>query len=224
MKEVIKNLLNLLNQEGTTYLVGGAVRSYLISEECHDLDFATTLSIEQLANIFPNLTTGPFASAKVEYHDYHLDITHLRTDIKIINGYPKTYQLTDDLLLDSNRRDITIDAIYLDKDLKIIDPVGGYEDYLKHQIKIIGSYDNLNNDPLRIVRIIRMMVTLDFNIEENLQTYINNNINLISNTNINKLKQELTKITNSPNLIKYMKYLEEIHLFDIISTCVNENI
>ena len=46
---------------------------------------------------------------------------------------------TDNWLEDSKRRDISINAIYLDENGKIYDPQGGVEDLRKKQVKFIGD-------------------------------------------------------------------------------------
>ena len=211
MKEIIIELLNKLNNEdGATYLVGGSVIHYLLNRETNDLDFATTLNNEVLINLFPDAIIGDFGSLKVEYLGYHIDITHLRRDLLIDKGYPK-YELTNDIKLDSLRRDFTINAIYLNKDLEFIDYVSGLNDFDNKIIDVIGDINIISDDPIRILRAIRFMITYDFKLSDNLENYIKNNINLINNIKEHKLLKEIDKIKHL-DYLKYNDYLINLGL------------
>ena len=212
MVEVIKELLNLLNNSnGSTYLVGGAVISYLMNEETRDLDFATTLSDSDLKAIFSDITVSDFGGYKLEYMGYHVDITHMRHDINIVNGYPKTYLLTDSIELDSKRRDFKINALYLNKDLAIKDYVNGLNDFNNHIIDVIGDINIILNDPIRILRAIRFMITYQFKLSDNLETFIKNNAGIIDYQNYH-IKKEINKIINLTNYPAYSLYIKDLGL------------
>lgn len=212
MVEVIKELLNLLNNDkGASYLVGGAVIAYLMGFETHDLDFATTLSDSDLKAIFSDINTSDFGGYKLEYMGYHVDITHMRNDINIVNGYPKTYELTDSIILDANRRDFKINALYLNKDLEIKDYVDGLTDFNNKIIDVIGDINIVLNDPIRILRAIRFMITYHFNLSDNLEAFIKNNANIIDYQNYH-IKNEINKIINLGDYQVYSSYIKDLGL------------
>ena len=69
---------------------------------------------------------------------------------------------TDNWLEDSKRRDISINAIYLDENGKIYDPQGGVEDLRKKQVKFIGDPNKrIQEDYLRILRFLRFSIQYD---------------------------------------------------------------
>ena len=208
MKEVIIELLNRLNNDNyQTYLVGGAVINFLNGTETNDLDFATTMDLTLLDQLFNDVVKSDFGGYKFEYQGYHIDITHLRNDITIKNGYPTNYELTNNLELDANRRDFTINALYLNQELKLVDYVNGYEDYQNKIIRPIGDINIIKEDPIRMIRAIRFMVTYQFNLDSVLSTFIKDNINLLANVKKERIGHEIDKIKGS---INYQIYFDEI--------------
>ena len=58
--------------------------------------------------------------------------------------------------MDASRRDLTINAIYMDLEGNIFDPLNGSNDLVNGKIKFIGKMtDRLNEDFLRLLRFIR---------------------------------------------------------------------
>ena len=212
MVEVIKELLNILNNaKGSSYLVGGAVINYLNGTETTDLDIATTLNDADLKSLFSDIIVSDFGGYKLEFKGYHVDITHLRHDIKIVNGYPKDYELTDSLILDSKRRDFKINALYLNKDLEVMDYVNGLDDYHNKIIDVIGDINIIKEDPIRILRAIRFMITYQFKLSDELELFIKENNNIIDYNNYH-IKKEINKIINLNNYDKYSLYISDLGL------------
>ena len=111
-------------------LVGGCVRNYLNNEQIGDIDLATTLKpgevIKKLANSnFKVLKTGIDHGTLTLQQDKEIfEITTLREDVSSDGRHAKV-SFTDSWEKDSNRRDFTINAIYLDQNGKIFDPHNG---------------------------------------------------------------------------------------------------
>lgn len=211
MNNIIKELLDLLNVNGNTYLVGGAVINYLNHTKTSDLDLATTLSDSDLKRIFPDIVYRDFGGYKLEYKGYHIDITHLRKDITILNGYPHEYIFTDALKEDALRRDFTINAIYLNQDLEIIDYVKGMEDFNNKIINVIGDINIIKNDPIRILRAIRFMITYNFKLSKALEEFIKTNQEIIDYTN-KHIINEIKKIKALDNYQNYVNYINDLGL------------
>ena len=110
------------------------------------------------------------------YYSYHIkeqdctyDITSYRKELKYKNNKPCKIVYAKTLKEDLKRRDFTINAICMNKDGKIIDPMHGCDDLDKRLIRMIGNIDEkLKDDPLRIMRAIRFSAVLNFDIEEKL--------------------------------------------------------
>ena len=99
--------------------VGGCVRKYLSNDDIDDIDIATTLSSEEIKERFSN-TNFRVVDTGIEHgtitlvsKKHKLEITTLRKDVET-DGRHAEVEYIDDWKLDSERRDFTINAIYLD--------------------------------------------------------------------------------------------------------------
>ena len=139
------------------YLVGGAIRDYLLGFPTKDKDYVAVGSDEKdfinypkVGKIFP-----------VFLIDSHTQIALARTETKTANGYNGfSYQTKDiTLIQDLKRRDLTINSMALDLQTRhIIDPFNGKKDL---QNKILRHTSQaFCEDPLRVLRIARFRAKL----------------------------------------------------------------
>ena len=85
----------------------------------------------------------------------------MRKDLET-DGRHADVEYIDDWKLDSERRDFTINAIYLDINGKIFDPQNGTVDLKNNNIKFIGDpQKRIEEDYLRIIRFIRFSIQYD---------------------------------------------------------------
>ena len=140
---------------------GGAVRNSLLGEAVSDVDLSTTLLpkkvMERLKKagikaIGTGLEHGT-VTAVIEAQAY--EITTLRKDIKT-DGRHAVVEFGRDWLEDAKRRDLTMNALYCDKNGKIFDPLDGYEDLMARNVRFIGEASaRIEEDYLRILRFFR---------------------------------------------------------------------
>ena len=82
-------------------------------------------------------------------------ITSLRTDL-ISFGRQAYVGLTNNIEVDANRRDFTVNALYLDVLGQLFDPFNGLEDIRKRKLRFIGDpIKRFEEDYLRIIRFCR---------------------------------------------------------------------
>ena len=128
----------------TARFVGGCVRKYLSNDKIDDIDIATTLSAEEIKEKFLNtkfniVETGiKHGTVTLVTNKFNLEITTLRKDVET-DGRHAEVEYIDDWQLDSERRDFTINAIYLDINGKIFDPQMGTVDLKNNNVKFIGD-------------------------------------------------------------------------------------
>ena len=139
--EIYRDLATLFDSKGfLLYLVGGTVRDYLLGKELTDMDLVTDATPSEMKEFLSNAdyTFEKYGSVRLKIDDIKFDITTLRKE----EGYsdfrhPNKICFTKSLKEDVFRRDITINAMYMDKDLNVIDFVGGQKDSVSKNV--LGS-------------------------------------------------------------------------------------
>ena len=144
------------------YLVGGAVRDQLLKIEGADRDHVVvgstpqemlSLGFTQVGNDFPVFihpkTGEEYALARTEKKQGH-------GYTGFICSFGKDVTLEEDLL----RRDLTINAMAMDKSGQIIDPYGGLIDLNNRVLRHISP--SFKEDPLRVLRVARFAAKLHY--------------------------------------------------------------
>lgn len=218
MEKNIKKILETLELEGyQAYLVGGYVRDYILGVTSFDVDIATNALPKDIHNIF-NSSKSNYGSVNIKIDKLNVDITTYREDLNYVNRKPSTVKYINNLEDDLKRRDFTINAICMDKNGKIIDPLNGCLDLEKRLIKMIGNIDTkLQEDPLRIMRAIRFACVLDFTIDNSLYEKIKEYNYLVNGLSKERVKNELEKMLMSKNFIKGLKLLDETGISRILN-------
>ena len=201
-----QSLADLFNSHNfILYMVGGTVRDYLLCKELTDMDLVTDATPSEMEEFLPkaDYTFSKYGSVKLVYEGTKFDITTLRKE----EGYsdyrhPNKICFTKSIKEDVFRRDITINALYMNKDLEVIDLVGGQKDIDKKVIRMIGNpLKRIDEDPLRIIRIYRFQLETGFEIEEELKKTLEVNFLKVTLLNKEKVIQEIKK-SNHPDELK----------------------
>lgn len=198
-------LADLFNKKGyQLYMVGGSVRDYLLNIPLSDMDLVTDATPNQEQEFLEdaNYTFAKFGTIKLKYKDTKFDITTFRKEEGYVDlRHPNVVIFTKDIKEDYPRRDLTINALYLDKDLHVIDFVNGVNDLNNHIIKMVGDpLVRIKEDPLRIIRIYRFSYDLDFKIDEKLENLIKENKDLLFDLRKEKILEEISKSHNKEKL------------------------
>ena len=202
----LKKYMQLIIDNGyECYLVGGAVRDYLINVDNKDFDFCTNIPFDKLKKLIPNITI-------MKEND------HRNTAIIRSNGLDiefSTYR-GKDLKEDLFNRDFTINAIAVDVNGNIIDYYDGVNSVSNKTISLVNPLGTgLINDPLRILRAIRLALKHNFNIDDNTKKQMIDKKELLNDVAPERIFEELKKIIVSNNVDKYMYEYREI-FFEII--------
>lgn len=218
MDKIIKNILTKIESNGyEAYLIGGYVRDLLVGKTTYDIDITTNATPRELLEIFPSSNTKNLGGIDFKIKEYHFEITTYREEIKYKNRKPIEYNYVDNLLTDLNRRDFTINAICMNKKGEIIDLINGTEDLRNYKIRMIGDVETkIKEDPLRILRGIRIATNLNFTIESNLYKSFKENIKEILTLSSTRIKEEIDKILLSDYIRKGLKLLEELGITKIL--------
>ncbi|WP_331250646.1 polynucleotide adenylyltransferase PcnB [Lysobacter silvisoli] len=180
-KEISPNALRVLYRLRDAgfggYLVGGAVRDILVGGHPKDFDVATDATPEQVKSLFRNcrLIGRRFRLAHVVYGREIIEVATFRANSDDGSGDRETdnggrlvrdnvYGSIED---DAVRRDFTANALYYAvEDFSVRDYVGGFEDVQNRLMRLIGDPETrYREDPVRMLRAVRLAAKLGFEIE-----------------------------------------------------------
>jgi len=187
--------------------VGGCVRKHLSNEKIDDIDIATILTTDQIKEKFKDtnlkvIDTGvKHGTVTIVSENHKVELTTLRKDVKT-DGRHAEVEYTNSWQEDSERRDFTINAIYMDINGKLYDPQMGTVDLKNKNIKFIGDpQKRIEEDYLRIVRFIRFKVMYDIVVEPTTSDAIKQNLDGIQKISKERILIELLKILNLKNFL-----------------------
>jgi tRNA nucleotidyltransferase/poly(A) polymerase len=176
--QTIKNLFN----PHKTYLVGGAVRDFLLQKDFFDFDFIVpkedfNLLSTKLSNLkYIVLNREIFPLYRVFFDRFTFDFTYYV-----------------DLETDIQKRDFTINAIYLNLgNLEIISHPKSFYD-LKDGILRVCSINSIRDDPVRFMRAFRFLSQFHLEIEENTKNILKDSKDLYFNVKKERARFELLK-------------------------------
>lgn len=219
MKEIlpkeVKIILDKLKENGFQgYVVGGAVRNYLLGKTPKDWDICTNAFPSQIQEIFKEyrqIDAGlKHGTVSIIIDNKVFEITTFRKDGTYTDGrHPDTVTFIDDLKEDLARRDFTINAMAYSEEHGIIDFFGGKQDLKKKLIKCVGDpMQRFEEDGLRILRAIRFATQLNFSIEEKTKSALLYKTHLLKSLSQERKTEEIIKILSYPNGIEKIMEFE----------------
>lgn len=206
MLDSAKEILKKIEENNyKAYIVGGFVRDYILNIPSVDIDICTNATPKQLMQIFSNaIPNEEYGSVDLTYKKIHFEITTFRKEKKYINHRkPSEIEYINDLKQDLLRRDITINTLCMDSNGDILDILDVMKDLKNKIIKVVGDKEKkLDDDALRILRVVRFATKLNFKIDSKTSQAIKKKRNLLKELSYTRKKEELDKIFTSKN-IKY---------------------
>ena len=159
----LQKLFALMNRDGEEVrVVGGAVRNSLLGAPVSDIDCATTAKPDKVmawakeAGIKAVPTGIDHGTVTLVIEGRSFELTTLRRDVET-DGRHAEVAFGRDWSEDGHRRDFTMNAVYMDAQGRLYDPVGqGIEDAKGGHVRFIGDADRrIAEDYLRILRFFR---------------------------------------------------------------------
>ena len=204
---VILKLSDVLPPE--SYLVGGCIRDSLLGRRRGDADIAVKGDGIKSAFLSAREIGGKAFVLDKERGIARLSLSEdMYIDFTSFDG-----KIEEDL----SRRDFTINSIALRlKDLKegridLIDPFHGREDIEKRIIRAV-SEDVFREDPLRLLRAVRLKGELGFEIEDKTLNLIKRDSGLIKNVAGERIREELLRILKLENSFPLIKLMDEVSI------------
>ncbi len=154
------------------YFAGGLVRDHLLGRAPKDIDIATSARPEQLRALLPEAKPSgerfgvlslPLGAAAHET----IEVATFRTEGPYLDGRRPAWVRPGTLAEDARRRDLTVNALYLDPVRgRVIDLVGGRADLEARRLRTVGDpRRRFAEDRLRLFRTVRLGAELAFDIE-----------------------------------------------------------
>jgi len=201
------------------YLVGGAVRDFLLGKVPKDKDYVVvgstieemiSLGFKQVGAEFPvflhPVTREEYALARKE-----IKIGNKHTDFKF--EFSPDITLRDDLI----RRDSTMNALAQDIETgEIIDYFGGIEDIKNKVIRHVSEH--FSEDPLRVLRVFRQAAEHSFTVAEETKDLCKCMVldGMLNHLTEERIWKEIEKALNTKNFDKFLEGLDEIGALKII--------
>lgn len=170
-QEIIELMKLIEDQNQEIYIVGGFVRDLYLNHATRDLDMATSMPIKQIKKTLTHYEIKDYnenyGSIKFELKSYEVEITQFRKDSHYVDArHPAIIEFTNQLNEDVLRRDFKMNALYMNKEGQVIDPIGGLHDLeLKRISTVRDAFLTFSEDALRVVRLYRFHAQLNFEIE-----------------------------------------------------------
>ena len=202
-KYSIKRLFDIFeNESKEVRLVGGCIRDALLGKETRDIDVAAKVKPDEIIKILDK--------HKIQYENFayrygaiiiiienqKFQITTLREDINQMGRHTNII-FTEDWKKDAERRDFTVNAIYISSDRIINDYFNGQQDIANSKLQFIGNIDErVQEDFLRIFRYYRFLGVFKEpkiinEYDEVLSYYCEQSFNYLSN---DLIRQEILKM------------------------------
>jgi len=219
------------HRQVTTYLVGGFLRDALLERLTLDVDVAVKGDAISLAKDLAKEMGGTFvlldevrAFARVVLpsewaEEEWIPKMGLQIDLASFAG---------DIEQDMARRDFTIDALALSLDdalavewgevvtkkgikKKLIDPFDGLADLAATTIRAVSGHA-FQDDPVRLLRGVRLVAQLDFSLDRSTRELIERDSHLLSTVAPERLRDELLKILAEPEASLHVRLMDDMGL------------
>jgi len=211
------------------YIVGGAVRDLLLNRTPKDFDVATNATPEEVNRVFrrSRIIGRRFRLVHVLFGDETIEVStfrgsHLETNNLKDNNDAKVTDsgriLRDNVFGtiedDAVRRDFTANALYYDpENQEVLDFHNGYADIKAGVLRMIGVPEKrYAEDPVRMLRAVRLSAKLGLKIDPATQSPIANMADLLQDVPPSRLFDEMLKLFLSGHAIESVSALREQHL------------
>lgn len=207
-----------------TYLVGGCVRDLLAGIHPKDFDIATSASPEQVRKLIRGsyIIGKRFPLVLVKRGTRQFEVATFRR-----NALPEEMEGNDQSFVDNfygspqedaQRRDFTVNGLFYDPiGDELIDYVDGIKDIETGYIKMIGNPEQrLKEDPIRILRAIRLSHKLRFSLEESLRLAIENHSQELNRSILPRKREEYFKLMRLDDPSLAFKELHDLKILEHI--------
>lgn len=222
-------VLDRLNEAGfESYLVGGGVRDLLLDRDPKDFDVSTNASPDEIKQLFKNcrLIGRRFRLAHVVFGRDVIEVATFRAAHsegeggvtgeggRIVRDNVYGGTVADD----AARRDFTVNALYYNiADGCVLDFYRGVDDLQQTQLRFIGeAHARVVEDPVRALRAARFAAKLEFSIDSDALTAIEEHREMLLDIPAARLFDEVLKLLQTGHGLASLQKLRELNLFQYL--------
>ncbi|UCE89169.1 MAG: polynucleotide adenylyltransferase PcnB [Pseudomonadota bacterium] len=222
----LKVLYRLKKAGYAAYLVGGGVRDLLLGGHPKDFDVATDATPEEVKKLFRNcrLIGRRFRLAHVYFGDETIEVATFRAHHA--QAEDEGHGVVEDGMLvrdnvygsvedDAWRRDFTVNALYYNiRDFSVVDFTGGMPDLKQRVLRMIGDPEvRLQEDPVRMLRAVRLAAKLAFEIAPDTEQQITAQAERLGAVPPARLFDEVLKMFHGGHALATLHALRKYGLF-----------
>lgn len=200
----------------SAFVVGGAVRDLLLDVAPKDFDIATNATPEQVHHLFrrSRIIGRRFRIVHVMVGPETIEVTTFRgggIDDQNESGRIMADNTFGSQEEDAHRRDFTVNALFFDpSDESIIDYHHGVKDLKAKKLVMIGQpARRYQEDPVRMLRAVRLAAKLGFEIDDDTRKPIHAHAHLLKKEPPARLFDEMLKLLMSGHAYACLKKLRE---------------
>ncbi|WP_252177454.1 polynucleotide adenylyltransferase PcnB [Endozoicomonas sp. 4G] len=229
-------VLHRLNSNGyEAYLVGGCIRDLYLDLHPKDFDVTTNATPEQVRRLFRNsrIIGRRFKLVHILFGHEVIEVATFRASHdaearNIEHSRDKSQHSDSGRILRDNvygsmkddaiRRDFTVNALYYDvRDYSVIDYCGGVQDLENQTLKLIGDpVKRYHEDPVRMMRALRFVAKLDFDMDPATADPIYDLGHLLSDIPSARLFDEVLKLLQSGKGVTTFHLMREYSLLQYL--------
>ncbi|WP_088102183.1 CCA tRNA nucleotidyltransferase [Halalkalibacter urbisdiaboli] len=194
-------LLNCLQAKGhRAFIVGGAVRDALLKRAISDIDIVTSAEPEEIHALFPNtfMMNNQHQTVIVRFEGLLFEVTTERGNT-----------IEEDLL----KRDFTINSMAINEEGSLLDPTNGQEDLKMRRLRSFQPAQRMSEDPLRLLRALRFISELGFDIDGELLEVIHSYHPSLRNVAIERVIKEFEKLFRGTYRNAAIQHLLNTHMY-----------
>ncbi len=218
MASYLERVASFLREQSIeAYLVGGCVRDMLLGKESHDIDFVVRGDTVKLARGVADELGGSFVLLNEET-DTGRAVVREEGGERIFIDF--TRLRGEDIGADLAKRDFTINAMAVDvaslaESPRIIDPYGGQRDLQEGRLRAV-SEGIFHDDPLRLLRAVRLAAELDLSIDLLTDALLRRDHALIEEASHERVRDELARILALPKAADSLGYMDSSGLLTAV--------
>ena len=202
----------MLNDNGfDAYIVGGAVRDFILDLPVSDYDIATNATLDQAIEVFKDYECKKYISKNITIG---VKLNHTYFELSSFKGST----IEEDL----SNRDFSVNSLAYHPSIGLIDPYHGLADLVSKRLRTIRDIDIvIKEDPIRILRAIRFYESRGLILDLDLKNYILKNASLLEEVKNERIQKEINPIFLSDKPSKYINEFKEVFfaLFPPLLNC-----